>query len=203
MNSTLHDFAVEALKINKFLEQYLTSPSLRLSYTLGILGGEHPPGIEEQAHTTRAKRQDNAAIARAAKAKQRKEWAAKQKPVTSDMAPARVRYDDWANEVPVGMMRNSDMIILVMGKDLFTSKRGARVIVGNILRNDPRWQQQKTRSGYSRKDAGGACVWMRMPPDKGDTAMSHAMQLAQKVRTQATARKRKQRSRALVVERGA
>ena len=67
-NTPLHDFAIEALKINTFLEAYIQSAEIRLSYVLGILGGHpHPKEVEELVAGPAA------AVARRAKARTRQQ----------------------------------------------------------------------------------------------------------------------------------
>ena len=108
--------------------------------------------------------------------------------VTAAMADARVRYNDWTAEIEIGEVRDTDEVILVMGKDLFNSQRGARVIAGNIMEVDPLWKSLKTQRGYNKKRYGGARIWMRLPLPTATTKATR--------RAKATLQKKKQRQRA-------
>ena len=225
MNASIHDFAVEALKINNFLEQYLTSPSLRLSYVLGILGGEHPAGVDAQAKTIRARdnadaqaehrdatvakahakaaAQGRAAHARAAKANKYGPESNRGRGLVSKTgtAEARARYNGWTSAVPIGDIRDVDQVIMAIDDDsLFINKRSARFNVGRLLRADTKhWRAVTTPSGNPQKRWGSAAMWLRIGPLTPDLADDLSVQdtaIAQAMRrAKATARKQKQRAR--------
>ncbi len=167
MNTPLHDFAIEALKINTFLEEYITSAEIRLSYVLGILGGHpHPEEVQElvggpgaadaveRRARARGRKQEADAVARRDRYKpvRAKPGVPKAKPevaidTSSRSTPsnetarlkalARARYDDWSDDVVIGDIKDTDQVIEIVGAGLFKNHHSARITVGIMLRTDP------------------------------------------------------------------
>ncbi len=218
MNTPLHDFAVEALKINTFLEEYITSPEIRLSYVLGILGGHpHPAQVEEllvaPAAPTAVRR------AKARSRKQEDDLAARTyEPVSPELGPvtfhpnpgtitqtmqdgaqnpkaeARRRYDVWADNVVIGDIKDTDQVSEIIGLELFKNQHGARTTVGNIMRQDPlRWRQMMTKSGGPQRRWGGSNMWQRIDGSEPDRVAGAAEVALEAARYKSAARQRKYR----------
>ena len=211
-NTSLHNFAIEALKINTFLEEYITSPEIRLAYVLGILGGHSHPeavtelvggpgaadGVARRARYKPVRSQPGVTTYYSVDPLLRADDPIKVDPENFGVVPeaqdpkavARARYDDWSDDVvSIGDIKDTDQVIQVVGAKLFKNRHAARLTVGIMLRTDPiRWRQLMTKAGGPRRRWGGSVMWERIDgiePDILKPKTRRGLALSNSVRAEA------------------
>ncbi len=186
----LQRYAEQAIAVNEFLEDFIVDADLRLRYVFHILRGMEPPSAKATVSVERKHlggdpiRAPYSSVNEAVDAPSgavetigpnarefSEPWGTKRATGEKIMRHHGHIFHDWTAGVRIGRVIDTDLVIEIMGASFFQNRRQARIIVGNILRDDNRWvallakrRGTKQHKHTQKRRNDHALMWIRINP---------------------------------------